>query len=64
MANGLSKRAQGIADGTWHTVKKEEAPKVTPPKTIKPAIKPQEPKCDECGESPKDCECDDCDCDK
>jgi len=62
MANGLSKRGQGIADGTWHTVK--EAPKVTPPKTIKPAIKPQEPKCDECGESPKDCECEECDCDK
>jgi len=58
----LSPRAQGIADGTWHTGKKEEAPKaISPPKTI---TKPQEPKCDECGESPKDCECEDCDCDK
>ncbi len=59
MANGLSPRGQGIADGTWHT--RKETPKVTPPKTI---IKPEEPKCNECGDSPKDCECDDCDCDK
>jgi len=58
MTNGLSKRAQGIADGTWHT---QPTKAVIPPKTI---TKPQEPKCNECGESPKDCECDDCDCDK
>ena len=58
MANGLSKRAQGIADGTWHV---RETPKVTPPKTI---TKPLEPTCEDCGESPKDCECEDCDCDK
>lgn len=56
----LSKRAQGIADGTWHTGKLKEL-KVDPPKAI---TKPEEPKCEECGDSPEDCECDDCDCKK
>ena len=55
----LSPRGRGIAEGTWHT--KKETPKVIPPKTIK---KPEEPKCNVCGDSPKDCECEDCDCDK
>ena len=59
MNNTLSKRAQMIADGTWHTQLK--VPKVTPPKAI---TKPKEPTCEDCGESPKDCECEDCDCDK
>jgi len=64
----LSPRAQGIADGTWHTKKetKKETSKVTPPKTIKkPKEEPkEEAKCNVCGDSPEDCECEVCDCDK
>jgi len=54
----LSPRAQGIADGTWH---KQPTKAVIPSKTI---TKPEEPKCNVCGDSPKDCKCEDCDCDK
>jgi len=59
----LSPRAQGIADGTWHT-RKKETPKVTPPKAITKPEEPKDLKCNVCGDSPEDCKCEECDCDK
>jgi len=44
--------------------KTEPKPKKAPKKENEPEVELKEHKCNECGETPKDCKCDDCDCDK
>ena len=61
---GIQPRAWAVA--TAHLKDSKEVPLPLPPTKVDvPVAKdflPKELNCEECGESPKDCECDDCDC--
>ena len=64
----VPERPKGVQPRAWEIATKHLRPKypigdtkVNPPMPKK--FLPKELACEECGESPKDCECDDCSCD-
>jgi len=68
---GLIKKGYSTVSLDKKTIKDEPKPKKAPKKEIPlPEPKKNEPEvetehqCNECGETPEDCKCDDCDCEK
>ncbi len=63
----VPERPKSISPRAWAvaTAHLKDVPNPLPPtKVDPPKIElPKELQCEECGESPKDCECDDCSCD-
>jgi len=62
---GLIKKGysiESLKDKTEPKAKKES--KKAPKKENEPEVELKEHQCNECGETPEDCKCDNCDCDK